>query len=103
MIRITTHMAGSFLLILSLLLEVGSLRGLVLAIKLSLALKLVLILGLVGLEVIFLHHMCTRTSIKASNTCILCSRLFLNMKRTNEIRNGKLLSLMFQRSSKVPP
>ena len=45
----------------------------------------------------------TRTSLSNSSTCVLCSRLLFNIKSTNEIRNGKLLSLVFQGSSKIVP
>ena len=102
MIRISVDMTNTFILV-SLLLEVGLLRSLVLPIKLSLPIKLALVLELVGLEVFLLYQIGTRTSLNTSSTCIFCSRLFFNIKSTNEIRNGKLLSLVFQRGSKVPP
>src|SRR6266542_3963292 len=100
--RITVNMTNSFLLI-SFLLEVGRLRRLVLAIKFSFALKLVLVLKLVGLEVLLLYQVGTRISLNNSSTCVFCSRLFFHMTRHNEIRNIKLLSLMFQRSRIIPP
>jgi hypothetical protein len=46
----------------------------------------------------------TRTSLNnflATN--ILSSRLLFNIQRANEVGNAKLLSLIFQRSSKVCP
>src|SRR6266508_2419488 len=102
MSRITANMTNSLLLI-SFLLEVGRLKHLVLSIKFSFALKLVLVLKLVGLEILLLYQVGTRLSLTSSSTCVFCSRLFFHMKRPNEIRNRKLLSLMFQRSSKIPP
>lgn len=93
-LRTTAHIAFPVDL---LLLEVGSLDRLWL--KLSLPFSLVL----VGFEVLLLHHVGTITSLIAMTTCILCSRLFLDIKRTNEIHHRELLPLMLQRSSKVSP
>src|SRR4051812_3664642 len=86
------------------LLEVGRLKRLVLCNKLAFALSFVLVvLRLVEMEVLLLHHMSTRSSHNNSSTCVFCSRLFFNIKSSNEIQNGKLLSLVFQRSRKTVP
>ena len=95
MIRIPTHMTDTFLLVI-LLLEVLVLDNLVLPIKLCFTIKLALLLELVGLEVFLLYQIGTRTSLNTSSTVVLCSRLFFHIKSTNEIRNGKLQSLMLQ-------
>ena len=55
MIRITTDVAGPFPLI-SLLLEVGCMRGFVLAIELAFTTSFVLVLELVGFEVFLLYQ-----------------------------------------------
>ncbi|XBI08652.1 hypothetical protein VPH35_136353 [Triticum aestivum] len=95
MIRIPTHMTNTFLLVI-LLLEVRVLHSLVLPIKLCFTIKLALVPELVGLEVLLLYQIGTRSSLNTSSTCVLCSRLFFHIKSTNETRNGKLLSLMLQ-------
>ena len=95
MIRISTHMTSTFLLVI-LLLEVRVLHSLVLPIKLCFTIKLALILELVRLEVLLLYQIDTRSSLNTLSTCVLCSRLLFDIKSTNEIWNGKLLSLMLQ-------
>ena len=50
-----------------------------------------------------LYQIGTRSSLNTSSTCVLCSRLFFHIKSANEIRDGKLLPLMLQQGSKVPP
>ena len=103
-IRITADMAKTLPLIVRILLEVGRMRWLVLCIKLAFTLSFVLVVfELVGLEVLLLYHVGTRSSLSNSSTCVLCSRLLFNIKGTNEICNGKLLSLVFQGSSKIVP
>ena len=82
-------MTNTFLLVI-LLLEVRVLHNLVLPIKLA------LVLEIVGQEVLLLYQIGTRSSLNTSSTCVLCSRLFFHIKSANEIRDGKLLSLMFQ-------
>ena len=95
MIRISAHMTNTFLLVI-LLLEVRVRYSLVPPIKLCFTIKLALVLELVGLEVLLLYQIGTRSSLNSSSTCVLCSRLFFHIKSTNEIQNGKLLSLMLQ-------
>src|SRR4051812_43531570 len=95
MIRIPTHMTNTFLHVIPLL-EVRVLHSLALPIKLCFTIKLALVLELVGLEVLLLYQIGTRSSLNTSSTCILCSCLFFHIKSATEIRDGKLLSLMFQ-------
>jgi hypothetical protein len=64
--------------------------------------QFVLILELAGLEVFILYHVGTRASHGTSSICVFCSRLLFHIKRPNEIYDVKLLSLMLQRSSKIP-
>ena len=82
-------MTNTFLLVI-LLVEVRVLHSLVLPIKLA------LVLELVGLEVLLLYQIGTRSSFNTSSMCVLCSRLFFHIKSTNEIRNRKILLLMLQ-------
>ena len=95
-------MTNTFLLVI-LLLEVRVLHSLVLPIKLCFTIKLAPVLELVGLEVLLLYQIGTRSSLNTSSTCVLFSRLLFHIKSTNEIRDGKLLPLMLQQGSKVPP
>ena len=86
------------------LLEVGRMGRLVLCIKLSFPLRfLLVVLGLVGLEVLLMYHVGTRSSLGDPSTCVFCFRLLLKIKCANEIQNRKLMSLVFQRSSKIVP
>ena len=80
------HMTNTFLLVI-LLLEVRVLHSLVLPIKLCFTIKLARVLEFVGLEVLLLYQIGTRTSFNTSSTVVLCSRLFFHIKSTNEIRN----------------
>ena len=95
-------MTNTFLLVI-LLLEILVLDSLVFPIKLCFTIKLALVLELVGLEVLLLYQIGTRTSLNTSSTVVLCSRLFFHIKSANEIQNRKLMSLVFQRSSKIIP
>ena len=95
-------MTNTFLLVI-LLLEVGVLYNLVLPIKFCFTIKLPLVLELMGLEVFLLFQICTRCSLNTSSMCVFFSRLFFQIKSINDIRNGKLLSLVFQRGRKAPP
>ena len=102
--RITAYMSKSLPLLMRILLEVCRMWRLVLCIKLAFAPSFVLIVfELVGMGVLLLYHVGTRTFLSNSSTCALCSRLLFNIKSNNEIRNGKLLSLVFQGSSKIVP
>jgi hypothetical protein len=92
-IRTTAHKAFSYVL---LLLKVGNLSSLVVLLSLPFA------LGLVGLKILFLHHMGARTSLIAMSTQLLCSRLFFNIKSADRTGYNEFLSLVFHRSSKVP-
>jgi hypothetical protein len=42
-----------------------------------------------------------RTSLIATSTCVLCSRLFFNIKSADKTGYSELLSLVLQRSNKV--
>ena len=87
--------------VMRILLEVGRMWRLVLCIKLAFPLRFVLVvLGLVGLEVLLVYHVGTRSSPGDPSTCVFCSLLLLKIKSANEIQNRKLMSLVFQRSSK---
>ena len=85
-------MTNTFLLVI-LLLEVRVLHSLVLPIKLCFTIKLALVLELVGLEVLLLYHIGTRSSLNTSSTCVLCSRLFFHIKSANEIHGGSLVMI----------
>src|ERR1041385_4197391 len=99
-----THMASSFLLIsLLLLLEVWRLLGFVLAIKFPFAHIFVLVLEFIGLEIPFLHQVGNGSSLMDTGTCVFRPRLLFHIKSANEIHNSEFLSLVFQRSSKIPP
>ena len=87
MLRTTAHITFP---VVVLLLEVGSLDRL--RLKLSLPFSLVL----VGFEVLLLHHVGARTSLIAMTMCVLCSRLFFNIKSADQTGYSKLLSLVFQ-------
>ena len=90
--------------VMRILFEVGRMWWLVLCIKLAFPLRFVLVvLGLVGLEVLLMYHVGTRSSLSDPSTCVYCSRLLLKIKTANEIQNIKLMSLVFQRSSKIIP
>ena len=57
---------------------------------------------LVGILRTFLYHMSTRICLNNFLAAdIFGSRLLFDIQRSNEIGNAKLLSLMFQRSSKI--
>ena len=82
--------------VMRILLEVGRMCQLVLCIKLAFPLRFVLVvLGLVGLEVLLVYHVGTRSSLSDPSTCVFCSRLLLKIKSANEIQNRKLMSLVF--------
>ena len=86
-------MTNTFLLVI-LLLEVRVLHNLVLPIKLCFTIKLALVLELVGLEVLLLYHIGTRSSLNTSSTCVLCSCLFFHIKSANEIHEGGSLVMI---------
>ena len=90
--------------VMRILLEVGRMWRLVLCIKLAFPLRFVLVvLWLVGLEVLLVYHVGSRSSLSDPTTCVFCSRLLLKIKSATEIQNRKLMSLVFQRSSKIVP
>ena len=66
-------MKNTFLLVI-LLLEVRVLHSLVLPIKLCFNIKLALVLELVGLEVLLLYQIGTRSSLNSLSTCVRLSR-----------------------------
>ena len=87
--------------VMRILLEVGRMWRLVLCIKLAFPLRFVLVvLGLVGLEVLLVYHVGTRSSLGDPNTCVFRSRLLLKIKSANETQNRKLMSLVFREVAK---
>jgi hypothetical protein len=50
---------------------------------------------LVGLEILFLHHMSARTSLIATSMRVLCSHPFFNIKSADKTSHSELLSLVF--------
>ena len=75
-------MTNTFFLVI-LLLEVRVLHSLVLPIKICFTIKLSLVLELVGLEVLLLYQIGTRSSLTTSSTCVLCSCLLFHIKSIN--------------------
>ena len=86
-------MASTFLLAI-LLLEVRVLHSLVLPIKLCFTIKLALVLELVGLEVLLLYQISTRSTLNSLRTCVLFSLLFFHIKSANEINEGGSLVMI---------
>jgi hypothetical protein len=83
--HLTAHPARVFLLLLlplllPLLLEVGSLGGFVLSLR------------LVG---IFLHYVGSRFSLSSTSVFVFCPRLLFNIQRTNDILNKEFMPLIF--------
>ena len=74
MIRISTHMTSTFLLAI-LLLEVRVLHSLILSIKLCFTIKLALVLELVGLEVLLLYQIGTRSLVQNQAIAPVCKAL----------------------------
>jgi hypothetical protein len=85
MIRTTAYKAFSYVL---LLLKVGSLSNLVFGLSLPFALVLL------GLGILFMHHMDARISHIAMSMRVLCSRLFFNIKSADKTGYSELMSLV---------
>ena len=91
----TTSKAALILLVL--------LEGLLtLLLKVGIVLDTVLSLGLVGVEVLLVHHVGDRSPFGPFSVRVLCPRILLNTQMANDILHREFTPLMFQSGGKVP-
>ena len=92
----TTSKAALVLLVL--------LEGLLtLLLKVGIVLDTVLSLGLVGVEVLLVHHVGNRSPFGPFSVRVFCPRILLNTQMANDILHREFTPLMFQSGGKVPP